>query len=103
MSLKNVYLTVPVGESVRDYLILGTVRRLLDLLPDFRIVLLTPAYNVPEFLALCPKDERLLVRRMEFATANRNGRLMNWRLRLRNRNAVRLFLKWESRRLQIPG
>jgi len=102
MSLNNVYLTVPVGESVRDYLILGTVRYLLDLLQGFRVVLLTPAYNVPEFLDLCPKDERLLIRRMEFPIANRNNRLMNWRLRLRNREVIRLFLKWESRRLQIP-
>ena len=64
MPLKNLYLTIPVGETVRDFLVLGTVGRLLDLLPDFRVVILSPAYNVPEFLALCPKDERVVARRV---------------------------------------
>ena len=43
MPLKNLYLTIPVGETVRDFLVLGTVGRLLDLLPDFRIVILSPS------------------------------------------------------------
>jgi hypothetical protein len=102
MSLQNLYLTIPVGQSVRDFLILGTVQRLLDLLPDFHIVILTPSYNVPEFRELCPKHERLLVRRMELPVGSRNWRLTYWRKKLRNRTAVRVMLEWELRRLRLP-
>jgi len=101
-SLRNLYLTLTVGQSVRDFLIIGTARRLLDILPDFRIVILSPAYNVPEFLDLCPRDERLLVRRTEIPNTGSNWRFIHWRLRLHNRNAIRLMLDWESRRLRLP-
>lgn len=100
--MNNLYLTIPVGQSVRDYLIVGTVERLLDLLPDFRIVLLTPSYNVPDFLELCPKHERLLVRRMELRVGGGNWRLIHWRRRLRKRWAISWMLRWEARRLQLP-
>ncbi len=100
MNLKNLYLTIPVGQSVRDFLIVPTVSRLLDLLPDFRIILLTPSYNVPEFLALCPKDERLLVRRMELPVGGRSGRFIRWRKRLQNRTLIRALLKCECSRLE---
>lgn len=100
--MKNLYLTIPVGQSVRDYLIVPTVARLLDLLPDFRIVLLTPAYNVPEFLELCPKDERVMVRRMELPVGGPNARLRQWRRKLQSRLGIRLLLEWETRRLRLP-
>ena len=102
MNLKNLYLTIPVGQSVRDFLIVETVAQLLDLLPDFRIVLLTPSYNVSDFQELCPKHERLLVRRMELRVGGRNWRLIHWRKRLRKRWAISLMLRWETRRLQLP-
>lgn len=101
--MKNLYLTVPVGQSVRDFLVLGLTARLLDRLPDFRTVLLTPAYNVPEFLELCPKDDRLLIRRMELPIGGRNWRLIHWRRKiLRNRTAIRSMLKWEAGRFRPP-
>lgn len=102
MDLKNLYLTIPVGQSVRDFLIVPTVSRLLDLLPNFRIILLTPSYNVPEFVALCPKSERLAVRRMELPVGGRNWRFIHRRkrLRFRNRAVIRAILKWECSRLE---
>jgi hypothetical protein len=102
MPLQNLYITIPVGQSVRDFLILGTVHRLLDLLPDFHIVVLTPSYNIPEFLELCPKHERFLVRRMELPIGSRNWRLTYWRKKLHSRAAVRVMLEWELRRLRLP-
>lgn len=104
MSLKNLYLTIPVGESIRDYLVLGIVHKLLALLPNFRIVILTPSYNVPTFHDLCPKDDRLVLRRMELPVSNGNGRLIHWRRRLlRRRSAIRFMIDWESRRLKLPN
>lgn len=103
MSLRNLYLTVPVGQSVRDFLILGTVDRLLDLLPDFRIVILSPSYNVPEFLNLRPKDERAVMRRMELPVGGSNWRLIHWRKRLHHRLAIKFMLRWETRRFRLPG
>jgi hypothetical protein len=101
VSLKNLYLTIPVGQSVRDFLVLGIVKRLLDLLPNFRIVLLTPSYNVPEFQEICPNHARVVLRRMELRIGNQNSRLIHWRRRrFTNRTAIRMMLKWESRRLR---
>lgn len=100
--MKNLYLTIPVGQSVRDYLHVETAARLLDLLPDFRIVLLTPSYNVQDFLALVPKHERMLVRRMEIRSGSPNWRLIHWRKRLRKRWAISWLLRWEARRMQLP-
>lgn len=100
--MKNLYLTMPIGQSVRDFLQLGVVRRLLGLLPDFRVVILTPSYNVPEFLKLCSDHERLLVRRMELPTGGNNWRLIHWRRRLRSRAAIRAMLQWEARRVRLP-
>lgn len=102
MSLKNLYLTIPVGQSVRDFLILGTVDRLLDLLPDFRVVILSPSYNVPEFLGLCPKHERAVVRRMELPVGGRNWRLIHWRRKMHKRSAMWLTLQLEARRHRLP-
>jgi len=101
--MKNLYLTIPVGQSVRDYLIVGTVQRLLDLLPDFRIVLLTPSYNVPDFLKLCPQHPRLLVRRMEIRVGGRNWRLIHWRRKLQKRWAISWLLRWEASRAELPS
>jgi hypothetical protein len=101
--MKNLYLTIPVGQSVRDFLILGTVDRLLDLLPDFRIVLLTPSYNVPEFLALCPKHERLFVRRMDLPMGGRTWRLIHWRRRMHKRSRMQLMLGLEALRFRPPS
>lgn len=103
MSLKNLYLTIPVGQSVRDFLILGTVERLVDLLPDFRVVLLSPSYNVPEFLEQCPKHDRIVVRRMELPVGGRNWRLIHWRRKFHHRRLTSLMLRWEARRTQLPG
>jgi hypothetical protein len=102
MSLKNLYLTIPVGQSIRDYLVLGIVQRLLALLSDFRIVLLTPSYNVPEFRELCPKDERLVIRRMELVVSNGNGRLIHWRRKLfRSRASIRWMINLEASRVKL--
>ena len=101
--MKNVYVTIPIGQSVRDMLILGTVDRLLDLLPGFRIVILSPSYNVREFLDLCPKDDRAVVRRMELPVGGPNWRLIHWRRRIHKRNAVKILLRWEARRFRLPS
>lgn len=102
MALKNLYLTIPVGQSVRDFLILGTVDKLLDLLPDHRIVILSPSYNVPEFLDLCPKHERGVVRRMELPVGGSNWRLIQWRRKSRNRLATQLLVEAETKRFTLP-
>lgn len=102
MALKNIYLTLPVGETVRDHLVLGTAGRLLDLLPDSRIVLLSPSHNVPEFLAICPKDERVVTRRMELPVGVGNWRLIHFRKKLRRRSVIQLLLGWETRRMTLP-
>jgi hypothetical protein len=102
MKLKNLYLTIPVGQSVRDFLILGTVDRLLDLLPDFRIVLLSPSYNVPEFLELCPKHERAVVRRMELPIGGPNWRLIHWRRKTHQRFLISSMVLLEAQRHRLP-
>lgn len=103
MPLRNLYLTIPVGQSVRDCLILGVVDHLLNLLPDFRIVILSPSYNVPEFLELCPKHPRAAVRRMELPVSGGNWRLIHWRRKLQSRRAIWFLLQWETRRFRLPG
>jgi hypothetical protein len=103
MTVKNLYLTIPVGQSVRDFLLLGVAARILELLPDFRLVLLTPSYNVPAFLELCPKHERLLVRRMEIPYRSPNWRFIHWRRKLHNRVAMRVMLAWEAQRMRLPS
>jgi len=102
MDLKNLYVTLPVGQSVRDYLISGFLSRLLDRLPNFRIIALTPSYKVPEFLDLCPKHDRFLVRRMELPVFTQNARLISFRRKFRNRTIIRKFLTWESRKVELP-
>jgi hypothetical protein len=102
MPLKNLYLAIPVGQSVRDFLTLGIVTRLLEFLPQFRIVILTPAYNVPEFVKLCGSHERLMLRRMELPVNVQNPRLRRWRLRTHNRRGIRLALSMEARCLRLP-
>lgn len=101
MALKNIYLTLSVGETVRDFLVLGTAGRLLDLLPGCRIVLLSPSYNVPEFLSICPKDERVVARRLELPVGVGNWRLIHYRKRLRKRSAIKMMLGWEARRMTL--
>ena len=100
--MKNLYVTIPVGQSVRDFLILGTVDRLLDLLPDFRVVILSPSYNVPEFLDLCPKHERAVVRRMELPVGGPNWRLIHWRRKFHHRLRSKLMMEVETRRFKLP-
>ncbi|HZN45435.1 MAG TPA: hypothetical protein VFB56_08895 [Nitrospiraceae bacterium] len=103
MPLKNLYLTIAVGQSVRDFLILGTAGRLVDLLPNFRIVLLSPSYKVPDFLEQCPKHERVVVCRMELPVGGPNWRLIHWRRKVHNRLLTSLMLQWEARRSRLPG
>jgi len=102
MSLGNIYVTVPVGQSVRDFLIVGTVSRLVDMIEDFRVVILTPSYNVQDFLDLCPKHERVLVRRMELPTGGPNWRLIHWRRKMHKRAAISPMLQLEARRHRLP-
>ena len=100
--MKNLYLTIPVGQSVRDFLVVPTVARLLELLPEFRIVILSPAYNVPDFRAYCPQDDRLVIRRMELSIAGPNARLIPRRRVMRKRWAIKVMLGWEGRRFRLP-
>lgn len=100
--LKNLYLTIPVGQSVRDFLIVPTVKRLLDLLPDFRIVILTPAHNVPELFEVCPMHDRLTVRRMELPVGGPTWRLIHWRRKAHSRLVSLVMLRWETLRFRLP-
>jgi hypothetical protein len=102
MALKNLYVTVPIGQSVRDFISLGIVTRLLDILVDFRVVIVTPAYNVPQFGELCGSHDRLALRRMELPVEVQNSRLRRCRLRLRSRSLLRLVLGLEARRVRLP-
>lgn len=99
----NIFLTIPQGQCIRDFLILGIVDRLLALLPDCQVVILTPAYKVRAFLNMCPPG-RVHVRRMETPTnTGRNARLTAIRRRQHSRAAIRLLLALETRRFQPPG
>jgi len=99
----NIFLTIPQGQCIRDFLILGIVDHLLELLPDCQIVILTPAYKVHSFLDMCSRS-RVRVRRMETPTSpGRNARLYAIRRRLHSRAAIRLLLALETRRFQPPG
>lgn len=53
--MKNIYLCINRGRRVRDLLRLGMLDTLLSL-PDIRVVLLSPAYRVPEFLSEFESD-----------------------------------------------
>lgn len=103
MSLKNLYVTIPVGQSVRDFLVLGIVDRLLDLLPDFRVVILSPSYNFQEFLELCPKHEHGVVRRMELPVGGSNWQQIQWRRKSQSRRLASLLLRWEASRFRLPA
>ena len=99
----TIFLTVPEGASLRDFLVLGVVDRLLDLLPEAQLVLLSPAYAAPEFLEICPK-ERVQVRRMDVFTGVRHlERLVIRRRRLSKRLAIRLSLALEARLYRPPA
>ena len=90
----NIYLTFVQGNGVRDLLRLGMLDHLLELAPNARVVLLTPAWAVREFHEEFGR-ERVVIRRHElFATPG----FWQFRLRgIRRRLRQRWLLDWELR------
>ncbi|MBN1202576.1 MAG: CDP-glycerol glycerophosphotransferase family protein [Anaerolineae bacterium] len=97
----NLFLTIPQGQCVRDFLTLGVVEYLQELLPDWEIVILSPAYNIPAFLDLIPEN-RVHVRRMEIPTVIRGARIRRMRMRQRNRRVIEWLVRLENRRFTPP-
>lgn len=91
--MKNIYLTVTEGRIVRDVLRLGTLDALLAY-KDIRVVILTPAYRVPEFLNEFSK-ERVVVHPQWLFTPSKvlTGVILLEHARLRS---FRRFRAWEK-------
>ncbi len=99
----NIFFTFPICQSIRDHIHLGTIRALRELMPELNIIALSPAYNVPEFIALCEKY-KLIPRRSENTTSAReNERLVRLRRKMGKRWVNRLSLKIESWRYNLPN
>ncbi len=90
--MKNIYLTITEGRIVRDILRLGTLDALLSF-NDVRVIILTPAYRVPEFLDEFDK-ERVVIRPQWLFTPSKmlTGMTLLERTKLR---AFHSFSLWE--------
>lgn len=98
----HIFLTIPQGQCIRDFLFLGIVQHILDLLPNSAIVLLTPAHKVPRFAALCPHD-RIHIRRMETPIRLPYPRITRYRKKAPDRLLQRSLLKLEVARFTPPA
>lgn len=103
--MKKVFITIPVGQSFRDFLILGGIKNLLTSSQGkVEIYLLTPAHNVPEFQAYCQEFNNLYLLRTECPVGcGNNTRLVNLRKRIKNRLLRQTLLKLEARNYQPPA
>ncbi len=99
----NIFITISQGQSIRDFLIIPTIRKVLSLQPEATVVILSPAHAVPQFLEFC-QHERVVVRRMEIPTNPRpNTRLVRLRKRvLRGRAMKNFVLNIETKRFKPP-
>jgi CDP-glycerol glycerophosphotransferase (TagB/SpsB family) len=60
----TVYFSLPVGQSIRDFLDLGVIDCYIKQRPSDTIILLSPAYNVNEFIQKV-NAENIVIERME--------------------------------------
>jgi hypothetical protein len=101
--VRNVYLVVTQGNVYRDLIRLGMLRYLLDSAPDIRVLLLTPAWAVPEVLKEV-EHERVIVARHDLFSANGwPGRLARIRQRRKSRAAIDALLYIEKRIPAAPA
>lgn len=95
--LRNVYLLISEGNIVRDLLRLGMLDLFLEMRPDCRVIILTPAYNVPEFRAEFLRDRVMIERHLRWEPSSRLlTKLIQLRKRMRKRALVRLLWKIET-------
>ena len=101
--MRNVYLSFVQGNSVRDLLRLGMLDHLLEVGPDLRIVLLSPAYAVREFREEF-EQERVILRRHELCNhvSYLSGQLRKFRMRASNRRVVDLLFFLEAVSVDPP-
>ena len=104
LNMKTVFITIPVGQSVRDFLVLDGIKDILvKSKGKFNVVVLSPAYNVPSFTKLCEANG-VLARRCE--TPNHfhpNTRLRAWRRKRSLPNLIKkLILSFEVFKYKPP-
>lgn len=103
--MKNVFITIPVGQSIRDYLILDGIKDILDKSEGkINLIVLSPSYNVPSFISLC-KAKGVSVRRCETSNHFRpNNRFRAWRKKHYLPEFVKkLILRLEVLRYKSPA
>jgi len=93
--LHNVYLLISEGNIVRDLLRLGMLDIFLDMQPDCRVIILTPAYAVPEFRAEFLRDRVMIERHLRWEPSSL---LLSMRIRLRKKMRKRLLVRllWKT-------
>ena len=103
--MKTVFITIPVGQSIRDFLVLDGIKDILAKSKGkLNVVVLSPAYNVPSFANLC-EASGVIARRCETPNHFRpNARLRAWR---RKRNlpdfVKKVILRLEVFRYKPPA
>ena len=95
-SARRIFLSIPLGIVVRDFLRLGTLDALLAADPSLEVVLLTPARLVPEFRAEFSRDRVRIEGCRRFRASERLGRLTAVRRRLPFRLVRQMILRIES-------
>ncbi len=98
----NIWFTFPIGQSIRDHVHLGTVKELRRLLPEAKLIAMSPSYNVPEFIALCENYEMIPRRADSTTSAGKNERFVRLRKRLNKRGLIKRILKFEASGYRVP-
>jgi hypothetical protein len=94
--MRSVYIVISQGNTYRDMVRLGMLRHLLDTNPDLRVVLLTQAYAVPEFLEEVRHERVLVLRHDLYSGGGFATRLVGPRRRARRRWLIDAILRLEA-------
>lgn len=104
MAGKNLIVTLPIGQSVRDFVILGIGKLLLDKDPDLTICYLTPSYNTEMFQNLIKDEPRMKAFRLDPPTSfGKNARYVKVRKRLKKRSVNKWLIQKEVKKYNHPA
>jgi hypothetical protein len=98
----TVFITLPDGQSVRDFLVLPTIRFIRTAVTGLRVVALSPAHLIPGFREMC-KSQDIVAARMELCTDAERGACLRALRRHRIPGALsRLALRLEAGCIHVP-